>query len=180
MTAARSRLVHDLTTKREAPRGDSWRAHVEAGDLFANLGDLVADAVFGGRVVDFIKAHRKPSAIAGGVMVLGLVLFGGRCVEALDGGPAVSAAMNGETDRLRAMFDAGEVDPNDHGRMLCWAAQKGDVATLELLLDNGVHPDAARDDGTPAMKLACSFGGQEAVAVLQKAGSEVSCPRPPG
>lgn len=152
-----------------------------AGFMLIVLGGILGAVLhFAGRVVDFIKAHRMPSAIAGGVLVLGLVLFGGRCVEALDGGPAVSAAMNGETDRLRAMFDAGEVDPNDHGRMLCWAAQKGDVATLELLLEKGVNPDATRDDGTPAMKLACSYGGEAAVAVLQKAGSEVSCPRPPG
>ena len=111
---------------------------------------------FGGRAIDFVKAHRKPSAIAAGVLVVGLAIFGGGIVEALDGGPGVSAAMNGETERLRAMFEAGEVEPDDHGRMLCWAAQNGDVATLELLLDQGVHPDATRDDGTPAMKLACA------------------------
>jgi len=33
MTAARSRLVHDLTTKREASRSASWKAHVDAGSL---------------------------------------------------------------------------------------------------------------------------------------------------
>lgn len=152
-----------------------------AGFMLMVLGGILGGVLhFGGRVVDLVRTHRVPSLVIGAVVLVIVVLFGGRLVEALDGGPAVSAAMKGETDRLRAMFDAGEVSPDDHGRMLCWAAQNGDVPTLELLLARGVHPDATREDGTPAMKLACSYGGQDAVAVLRHAGSEVRCPRPPG
>ncbi len=147
------------------------------------LGFALALAVvlkFGGVVVDFVRSHKLPFAVLGGLVLVGLIAFGGRLVEALDGGPAVSAAMKGETERVREMFELGEVDPADHGAMICWAAQNGDVDMLNLLLAEGVSPDSPRDDGTEPIGLACSFGGAEAVEVLKSAGASGDCDLPPG
>lgn len=143
-------------------------------------GGLAAVLRFGGAAVDFVRAHKIAFGLVSVALVASLVVFGGRVVEWLDGGPAVSAAMNGDTEKLRALFDAGEVEDADHGRMLCWAAQRGHVETLELLLSKGVSPNAPRDDGASALSLACSFGGPEAVAVLQSAGASGECNLPPG
>ena len=92
-------------------------------------GGLAAVLRFGGVAVDFVRDHKLAFGVLAVGLVAGLVVFGGRIVEWLDGGPAVSAAMNGDTEKLRALFDAGEVEPTDHGQMLCWAAQRGHVDT---------------------------------------------------
>ena len=143
-------------------------------------GGLAAVLRFGGVAVDFVRDHKLAFGVLAVGLVAGLVVFGGRIVEWLDGGPAVSAAMNGDTEKLRALFDAGEVEPTDHGQMLCWAAQRGHVDALELMLAKGVSPNTPRDDGTSALSLACSFGGPQAVAVLQSAGASGECNPPPG
>ena len=143
-------------------------------------GVLAAVLRFGGVVVDFVRDHKVAFGVVAVALVASLAVFGGRVVEWLDGGPAVSAAINGDTEGLRALFDAGEVDPTDHGRMLCWAAQRGNVDTLELMLAKGVSPNATREDGTTALSLACAFGGPEAVAVLRSEGASGECNRPPG
>lgn len=138
-------------------------------------GALAAALHFGGRVLDFMKAHKLPFVAAGVLAALGLALFGSALVESLDGGPAVVAAMDGDTARLEALFEAGEVDESDYGRMLCWTAQRGHVDTLNLLLERGVNPDTPRDDGASAMSLACSYGGPAAVDALEAAGATADC-----
>ena len=142
-------------------------------------GGLAAVLRFGGGVADFLRRHKIAVGIVALAACVGLVIFGGRLVEWLDGGPAVSAAMNGDTQTLREMFDADQVDPADHGAMLCWAAQRGDIDTLELLLAKGVSPNAPRDDGASALSLACSYGGEEAVDLLISAGATGECAMPP-
>jgi hypothetical protein len=152
-----------------------------AGVMMLGLaGMLAATLRFGGGVADFIRHHKVAVGAVALAGVVALVAFGGRLVEWLDGGPAVSAAMKGDTQTLRELFDADQVDPADHGAMLCWAAQRGHVDTLELLLAKGVSPNAPRDDGASALSLACSYGGAEAVDVLVSAGATGECAVPPG
>ncbi len=134
---------------------------------------------FGGGVADLLRRHKTAAGVVALAGCIGLAVFGGRLVEWLDGGPAVSAAMNGDTQTLRELFDADDVDPADHGAMLCWAAQRGHIDTLELLLANGVSPNAPRGDGASALSLACSYGGAEAVELLISAGATGECASPP-
>lgn len=150
-----------------------------AGIFFIMLsGGLYGVLRMWSRMVAAAKANKKVLLVGVALVVLGLAIGGKALVTALDGGPAVSAAMNGDVETLEALFDAGEVDPNDHGAMMTWAAQHGDLPTLRLLLEHDVDPNGTRADGTPALTMACHYGGAQAVALLKSAGATGECDPP--
>ncbi len=130
------------------------------------------------RIVAAVRANKVILLAAAALVVVGLLIGGKALVTALDGGPAVSAAMNGDTEALESLFAAGEVDPDDHGAMMSWAAQHGDLPTLRLLLEHDLDPNGTRPDGTPAFKMACHYGGPEAVDLLKSAGATGDCETP--
>lgn len=134
------------------------------------LGDRYAS-----RLGAVVAKHRTTLLVGGALVVVGLVIGGSRLIVALDGGPAITAAMNGEADALAGMFERGEVDAADHEPMMLWAAQKGHAETIRVLLAHGVSPDAKRHDGLPALKAACMWGGAEAVGALQAGGARGRC-----
>ncbi|MBL4688453.1 MAG: ankyrin repeat domain-containing protein [Nannocystaceae bacterium] len=130
---------------------------------------------FGGHITAFMGRHRRVFLGGGAVVVVGLVFGGGALITAIDGGPAVVAAMEGDTETLEHMFSEGEVQSEDHNAMVMWAAQKGHVDTMRLLMHHELNPEAARDDGLSALQAACSWGGPDTVAVLKAAGADGEC-----
>lgn len=150
-----------------------------AGIFFLMLsGGLYAVLRLWDRLVAAARANKVVLLAGAALVVIGLLIGGKAMITALDGGPAVSAAMNGDTDTLEALFDAGEVDPEDHGAMMAWAAQHGDLPTLRLLLEHELDPNGTRPDGTPAFNMACHYGGPEAVDLLKSAGATGECETP--
>lgn len=147
-----------------------------AGVLFIVLAGVVAFFIrFGGHITAFMGQHRRACIGVAAVLVVALVFGGGALITAIDGGPAVVAAMEGDTDTLKHMFSEGEVQSEDHNAMVMWAAQKGHVDTMRLLMRNELSPEAARDDGLSALQAACSWGGPDTVAVLKAAGADGEC-----
>lgn len=147
-----------------------------AGFFLIVLAGLIALALrYGHLITALLSRHRR--AFLGGVAVavVGLLFGGSALITMLDGGPAVSAAMEGDTDGLERMFASGQVHADDHDAMVMWAAQKGHVETMRLLMAHKLNPDAQRDDGLSALKAACSWGGADTVAVLKQAGATGDC-----
>lgn len=150
-----------------------------AGIFFIMLGGgLYALLKLWDRLVATARANKTVLLAGGALVVIGLLIGGKALITALDGGPAVSAAMDGDTETLEALFAAGEVDPKDHGAMMAWAAQHGDLPTLRLLLEHDLDPNGTRSDGTPAFNMACHYGGAEAVDLLKSAGASGECETP--
>lgn len=131
---------------------------------------------FWAEITAFLKKHRIAVISLSVLVILGLAFGGKHLITYLDGGPAITAAMNNDTETLSELFANGEVSHADFNPMMMWAAQKGHVETIKLLLENKVSPNATRDDGLSALEAACAWGGEESVQLLKDAGARGECP----
>lgn len=88
----------------------------------------------------------------------------------------VDAAKAGDYTSFQALIESGaEVDQQDkHGWVpLNWAAARGDVGMIDLLLQHGADPfKVGRDLRTPEM-IALAAGQAEAVKLLRRAQAEI-------
>ncbi len=110
------------------------------------------------------------------IIIIAIVYGGKQFIMYMDGGPAITAAMNNDSKTLLELFENNEVADTDLDAMVLWAAQKGHVETMKILLKNGANPNAKRaSDELPALKAACAWGGDEVVKILKEAGAEGEC-----
>ena len=87
----------------------------------------------------------------------------------------IEAVRAGNHDSCRELIEAG-ADVNQQDKQgwtpLCWAAARGDVAAIELLLSHGADASkTGRDLRTPQM-IALAAGQAEAVKALRRASSQ--------
>ena len=113
-----------------------------------------------------------PSLIAA-VLVL-MTSIGG---AASSNAPVADAAMRGDLDAVRTLLQEGADVNASHGdgmSALHWAAERGDVALIEMLHYAGADPQAGTRIGqyTP-LHVAARAGQAAAVAALVKAGARV-------
>ncbi|CAD7699544.1 unnamed protein product [Ostreobium quekettii] len=76
-----------------------------------------------------------------------------------------------EDDDLPAVLKDENLGANE-----AWftAAESGNITAINSMLDNGVDPNAARDDGSTALILAARFGHKAIVVALLEASAQVN------
>lgn len=154
-------------------------------DLYAGIAFIIVGAIisalhfFWEEISQFVKKYKAAVIIVIIVLAAGIFFGGSQFIMYMDGGPAVSAALYNDHEKLVELFANGEVKAEDHEAMMMWVAQKGHVESLQVLLDNGVSPNATREDGLTALEAACNWGGEETVKILQAAGAEGECVEKP-
>lgn len=83
---------------------------------------------------------------------------------------------NKDDDGLQRALDAGE-EPNSNDaldyRPIHYAAQRGDIEAVKILLYHQARVDAATSDGDTALIEAARYGQVEALRVLVAAGADV-------
>lgn len=110
------------------------------------------------------------------VIIIIAIMYGGKqFIMYMDGGPAITAAMNNDTETLTTLFANNEVIDEDHDAMMMWVSQKGHTESLQILISNGLNPNATRDDGLTALEAACAWGGEDTVKILKDAGATGEC-----
>lgn len=94
--------------------------------------------------------------------------------NAKDESALMFAAINGQLDIATALIEAG-ADVNKPGwAPLHYAATKGHVAMIELLLENDAYIDAESPNQSTPLMMAAMYGTAESVKVLLEAGADPS------
>jgi ankyrin repeat protein len=89
-----------------------------------------------------------------------------------DESPLMFASLNGNLEIARKLIARG-ADVNKPGwAPLHYAATRGHVAVLTLLLDNHAYIDAASPNGTTPLMMAAFYGTPSAVKLLLEAGAD--------
>ena len=82
------------------------------------------------------------------------------------------AALAGELDLCKKLIDKG-ADVNKVGwAPLHYAATRGQVAVMRLLLDNDAYIDAASPNGTTPLMMAARYGSTDSVRLLLDEGAD--------
>ena len=86
------------------------------------------------------------------------------------------ASEKGDVKQVRTMLDLGASplchDEEFGGTPLHWAAYKGHVDTVEILLNRGADINAINKDGRPAIVLAAAMGQTPVVKLLLERGAD--------
>jgi hypothetical protein len=91
-----------------------------------------------------------------------------------DESPLMMAALKGHLDLVKKLIDRG-ADVNKTGwAPLHYAATTGQLAIMELLLDQNAYIDAESPNGTTPLMMAAHYGTPEAVKLLLEAGADPS------
>jgi ankyrin repeat protein len=91
---------------------------------------------------------------------------------AQDESPLMMACLRGHAEMARRLIARG-ADVNKTGwTPLHYAATKGDVAIIQMLLDENAYIDAASPNGTTPLMMAAMYGTTAAVKVLLDAGAD--------
>lgn len=91
---------------------------------------------------------------------------------AADENPLMFAALNGQLEVARKLVEKG-ADVNKPGwTPLHYAATRGHVAVMNLLLDNHAYIDAASPNNTTPLMMAAFYGTPSAVKSLLEAGAD--------
>jgi ankyrin repeat protein len=91
-----------------------------------------------------------------------------------DESPLMLAALKGYLDLAKQLI-ARDADVNKPGwAPLHYAATKGDIPMIELLLDNDAYIDAESPNGTTPLMMAAQYGTPTAVKALLEAGADPS------
>ncbi len=91
---------------------------------------------------------------------------------AVDESPLMMASLNGLDDLSRALVDKG-ADVNKPGwTPLHYAATRGHVSIMAMLLDKYAYIDAASPNGTTPLMMAAFYGTPSAVKLLLEAGAD--------
>jgi uncharacterized protein len=92
--------------------------------------------------------------------------------NAKDESPLMLASLNGLLDVARQLIDRG-ADVNKPGwAPLHYAATKGHVAVMDLLLEHHAYIDAASPNGSTPLMMAALYGTPSAVKLLLEAGAD--------
>lgn len=92
--------------------------------------------------------------------------------SAQDESPLMLAAINGLTEVCKQLI-AADADVNKPGwTPLHYAATKGHLDIMDLLLENNAYIDAESPNGTTPLMMASQYGTPEAVKLLLKAGAD--------
>ncbi len=92
--------------------------------------------------------------------------------SAQDESPLMLAAINGLTEVCKQLI-AADADVNKPGwTPLHYAATKGHLDIMNLLLENNAYIDAESPNGTTPLMMASQYGTPEAVKLLLKAGAD--------
>jgi FOG: Ankyrin repeat len=91
-----------------------------------------------------------------------------------DESPLMLAALKGHFDLVKKLIDRG-ADVNKTGwAPLHYAATTGQLAIMQLLLDQSAYIDAESPNGTTPLMMAAHYGTPEAVKLLLEAGADAS------
>ena len=89
-----------------------------------------------------------------------------------DESPLMMASLNGLLDVAKQLIDRG-ADVNKPGwAPLHYAATKGHLTVMELLLENHAYIDAASPNGSTPLMMASLYGTASAVKLLLEAGAD--------
>jgi ankyrin repeat protein len=92
--------------------------------------------------------------------------------SAQDESPLMLAAIKGYLDIAKALIDK-DADVNKTGwAPLHYAASKGDVTMINLLLEHDAYIDAESPNGTTPLMMAAHYGTSSAVKTLLEAGAD--------
>ena len=92
--------------------------------------------------------------------------------SAQDESPLMLAALNGLTEVCKQLI-AADADVNKPGwTALHYAATKGHLEIINLLLENNAYIDAESPNGTTPLMMAAQYGTPEAVKLLLNAGAD--------
>lgn len=144
----------------------------------AAIGDADDDQEFRFEVDDPAEvATPLLRAVAGGHPgVVGVLLAAGAEVEARNwdaGSPLVVAARVGVPEITRQLLEAGAAADRGFDELpLHVAAARGDLATVDLLLEGGANVDRAEEDGLTALMAAAWTGHLPVVERLLRAGAD--------
>lgn len=89
-----------------------------------------------------------------------------------DESPLMIAAITGQIDLARRLIERG-ADVNKPGwTPLHYAASRGQLAVMRLLLEESAYIDAASPNGTTPLMMAARYGSPEAVKLLLEEGAD--------
>ena len=92
--------------------------------------------------------------------------------NAADESPLMMAALKGHAELARRLI-ARDADVNKPGwTPLHYASTSGQVAIIQLLLDNHAYSDASSPNGTTPLMMAAFYGTPSAVKLLLEAGAD--------
>jgi len=90
----------------------------------------------------------------------------------VDESPLMLAALGGQTDIVKGLIER-DADVNKTGwTALHYAATRGHLDVLRLLLDKSAYIDAASPNGTTPLMMAAFYGTPSAVKLLLEAGAD--------
>ncbi len=90
----------------------------------------------------------------------------------VDESPLMLAALSGQIEMVKQMIEQGG-DVNKTGwAPLHYAATRGHVAVMQLLLDKNAYIDAASPNGTTPLMMAAFYGTPSAVKLLLEGGAD--------
>lgn len=91
-----------------------------------------------------------------------------------DESPLMMAALKGYPDVAKKLIDR-DADVNKPGwAPLHYAATKGDIPMIELMLEHDAYIDAESPNGSTPLMMAAQYGTADAVKVLLEAGADAS------
>ena len=96
------------------------------------------------------------------------------CRNTADESPLMLAALRGDLPLARALI-ARDADVNKTGwAPLHYAASRGHVAMIDLLLEHHAYIDAESPNGTTPLMMAAGYGSVQATRVLLRAGADAT------
>jgi peptidoglycan/LPS O-acetylase OafA/YrhL len=105
-------------------------------------------------------------------------MFSGVGSPQTDDGSVAAAARRGDQAAIRGRLDAGgdinAVDLKIGATPLSWAAMRGDVDVVRLLIERGVNVNCRNRDGSSPLLSAAFLGRPDVVKILMSSGADVS------
>ncbi len=96
------------------------------------------------------------------------------CRNTVDESPLMLAALRGDLPLARALI-ARDADVNKPGwTPLHYAASRGQLAVIDLLLEHNAYIDAESPNGTTPLMMAAGYGSAQATRALLQAGADAT------
>ncbi len=89
------------------------------------------------------------------------------------------AVANGQSDRVQALLEKSDVDPNtlvgpEGMHALFVASGSGNARIVRMLLENGAEPDLKTGQGFSALGISSTYGHTEIIEILLDHGADVN------